>query len=839
MRKLLGGAVLVGGVLALGLYAGARPAHSIEDRVGEQAAAAVQGAVHGLAAEVRGRDIVLTGMADGEAEHGRVMAALDAVPGRRVVRSEAKILPLADPYRLHGARGPGGPVWEGNVPSEAARAALSEEIGAEAAGGLTLAAGSPAGWGDAAMVAAQALAPLERGEVTVESQTIVLSGVATTPKEAGAAEAALLVLPEGWNAETDLTTLDDGAPFALDIEAEDGNVTWQGGKLPLSVDPLDLDTAYGAPVAGDITVSKIGQGEADFAGAAQAGMMALAHLMRGRLRIEGKTLALTGLAADPSAAAAARAELEGLPEAVSPMVELDLNDDGKPFALSLVKSASGLQASGKLPAAMQGDDLAAMARQALRGEVVVARIGAEEEVFSSLARAALKAIAPMKTAEVALGEAGLDFVALAPTPSEAEEAEAALAPVAGQVPVSIQIDVEDDGQPFALVVDKSPEGAWSASGKVPAVLEGFDYGAAVGVAALATEGVSVARIGGEAQGFADAVPPGLAALAVLNSGRLTVREGAVELEGEADDPAVAAEAEAALSALPEGFAPALALELVEDGTPPAFTFSYAVTNGGSLSGKLPAGLTPTEIAELAGLEQVSGTPGQSRDDDTGAEAMRGALAALGPWLGEIEEVALVLAEDGTVSADVTASPGVDGELLQARLTEALGGTVTLAVAQAEAAEGARRSNPATGEQQQLSGGVWLPVVEGLDTTVAGCNAATQAALEGERIGFVTGAFRLDAASFRAVNGVAAVALACAEAGMVLELGGHTDATGNPESNKALSQRRAEVVAAALVARGVPEAALSAVGYGAEQPVADNETEEGRAANRRTTLDWRE
>ncbi|MBS8227836.1 OmpA family protein [Vannielia litorea] len=835
----MGGAILVGGVLVLGLYAGARPAHSIEDRVNEQAAAAVQGSVHGLEARARGRDIVLSGIADGEAEHARVMAALDRVPGRRVVRSEARILPVAAPFTLRGAKGPGGPVWEGNVPTETLREALAEDIGAEAAGGLTLAAGAPEGWGEAALAAPAALAPLLRGEVALEGQVIRLSGEAEAPDAQAAAEAPLFALPEGWTAEVEITTLDDGKPFALDIEAEDGNATWQGGKLPLAVDPLDLDTAFGAPVAGDITVARIGQGEADFAGMAQAGMAALAQLMRGRLRIEGQTLALTGLAANPDAAAAARAELDGLPEGVTPLVELELNDDGKPFSLSLRKSTSGLQASGKLPAAMAEDDLAALAGQAPRGELAVARIGGEEEGFTLAARAALRAVAPMKTAEVELGAEGLSFVALAPTPEEAAEAEAALAPVTGSLPLSVQIDVEDDGAPFALEVQKTVEGAWRASGKVPAVLEGFDYAAAAGVEALETGEIAVARIGGEAHGFADAVPPGLAALSVLNTGRVTIRTGVVELEGEADDPEAAAEAEAALTALPDGFSPMLALDLVDDGTPPAFTFSYSVAGGGALSGKLPAGLTPPEIAGLVGLDRLEGTPGQSREDDSGAEAMQAALAALAPWMADLEAAELRLDEGGEVSANITASPGVDGDLLEARLAEALGGAVTLAVATPEGVEGDRRANPALGTDQRLSGGVWLPVVEGIETTVDGCNAATTEALAQGGIGFVTGAFRLDAASFRAVNRVAAVALACAEAGLELELGGHTDATGNPESNRALSQRRAEVVAAALAARGVPNAALDSVGYGADRPLAGNDTAEGRAQNRRTTLEWRE
>ena len=829
----------MGGVLVLGLWAGARPAADIEARVSEQAVAALQGSVHGLEARVSGRDIVLTGLADGEAEHARVMAALDAVPGRRVVRSEAEILPLAEPFRLQGTQGPEGAAWEGNLPREAVRAELAGVIGADAVRELSLAAGAPNGWGAAAVAGAQALQPLENGEMVLENTALRLSGTALTPTELAEAETALEALPEGYEAQVEVTTLDDGKPFALDILAEDGNVTWQAGKLPAAMDPLDLDTAYGAPVAGNITVSPIGGEATDFAAAAEAGMTALAQLMRGRLRLEGQTLALTGLAANPAAADAARGELEGVPEAFSPLVELELNDDGKPFALTLKKTATGLQASGKLPAAMAEDDLAALAGMEPRGEIAVARIGAEEEVFSGAARAALRAIAPMKTAEVTLGEEGLNFMALAPTPAEAAVAEAALEAVPGDLAVSVQIDVEDDGRPFALTVEKPAEGPWAASGKVPAVLESFDYAAAAGVETVETGGIDVARIGGEAHGFADAVPPGLAGLAVLNSGVLTLREGAVRLEGEADDPEAAGRAEAALTALPDGFAPDLALDLVDDGTPPAFSFTYTVEEGGALEGKLPAGLTPPEIAEAAGLGQLDGTPGQSRSDDSGGEAMRQALEALAPWMVQMEALVLTLSPEGAVSAEVTASPGVDGTVMEDALARALEGGVTLSVAEAEAEPGSLRDNPATGGQQRLSGGIWLPVIEGVETTPAGCDAATAEALGPRRIGFLTGSFRLDAGSFAAVNAVAAVALQCAEAGLVLELGGHTDNTGNPESNRALSQRRAEVVAEALAARGVPEAALQPVGYGADDPVAGNDTAEGRAENRRTTLAWQE
>ena len=69
----------------------------------------------------------------------------------------------------------------------------------------------------------------------------------------------------------------------------------------------------------------------------------------------------------------------------------------------------------------------------------------------------------------------------------------------------------------------------------------------------------------------------------------------------------------------------------------------------------------------------------------------------------------------------------------------------------------------------------------------------------------------------------------------VEISGHTDDAGTPEYNKALSLRRAEAVKAFLVDKGLAEARLSIRGYGAEKPVADNKTEEGRGKNRRVEI----
>jgi outer membrane protein OmpA-like peptidoglycan-associated protein len=65
--------------------------------------------------------------------------------------------------------------------------------------------------------------------------------------------------------------------------------------------------------------------------------------------------------------------------------------------------------------------------------------------------------------------------------------------------------------------------------------------------------------------------------------------------------------------------------------------------------------------------------------------------------------------------------------------------------------------------------------------------------------------------------------------------GHTDSTGTDAYNQALSERRAGAVADYLSMRGVARARMGVRGYGETQPIASNETEEGRSQNRRVEI----
>lgn len=70
---------------------------------------------------------------------------------------------------------------------------------------------------------------------------------------------------------------------------------------------------------------------------------------------------------------------------------------------------------------------------------------------------------------------------------------------------------------------------------------------------------------------------------------------------------------------------------------------------------------------------------------------------------------------------------------------------------------------------------------------------------------------------------------------VIEIAGHTDNVGEPAENLILSQKRAESVQGYLISNGIEAERIIAKGYGEEQPIATNDTSEGRQINRRTEV----
>lgn len=100
------------------------------------------------------------------------------------------------------------------------------------------------------------------------------------------------------------------------------------------------------------------------------------------------------------------------------------------------------------------------------------------------------------------------------------------------------------------------------------------------------------------------------------------------------------------------------------------------------------------------------------------------------------------------------------------------------------------------------------------------------------LNFATGSAILPAASLPRLREEADL-IKRLPAGTVIEIGGHTDNTGDAAANVSLSQRRADAVRNALVQDGVNPSMLTAKGYGQAKPIASNDTVDGRLQNRRT------
>jgi outer membrane protein OmpA-like peptidoglycan-associated protein len=117
---------------------------------------------------------------------------------------------------------------------------------------------------------------------------------------------------------------------------------------------------------------------------------------------------------------------------------------------------------------------------------------------------------------------------------------------------------------------------------------------------------------------------------------------------------------------------------------------------------------------------------------------------------------------------------------------------------------------------------------GLKVDDAGCVVAQKTAIQG--VTFQPNSARLTPEGKQTLDGVAETLRA--QEDLKVEIAGHTDNIGSDAYNTLLSQQRADAVRKYLVEKGIEESRMTAVGYGELEPVASNDTEEGRRANRR-------
>ena len=139
----------------------------------------------------------------------------------------------------------------------------------------------------------------------------------------------------------------------------------------------------------------------------------------------------------------------------------------------------------------------------------------------------------------------------------------------------------------------------------------------------------------------------------------------------------------------------------------------------------------------------------------------------------------------------------------------------------------------------LPGGLSIETPEGSFTTkvaefLGSSDAFTEPVnFDFDGVNFETGSARITSESMRQLNNLGALMQAYPNSAIRVE--GHTDNTGNATANKTLSEKRAVSVRETLLGKGITPDRVDSAGFGQESPIATNDTEEGRAQNRRVSV----
>lgn len=527
----------------------------------------------------------------------------------------------------------------------------------------------------------------------------------------------------------------------------------------------------------------------------------------------GRDLTLQGLAPDTEAQAAA---IEIVRQTYGVRVVTDatgLLPEQSPYVLSLEKTESGLLLSGFAPNDAARRQLVALLSENLPGIALLDQLKLARGAPADFVALAGFGSAPFSRFSTGLMEMNGNALRIYGQALNPEDHEAALALLAASPP----------GDGLLESVEITPtqvmgEYTWSViSSPAQVVLSGYVPDQAVRLALVeAAKAVHPGLDVIDGMRFAAGVPEGVDWLAAANeaislSARLTRGNASLsgrrlDMSGEIAD----GDAFRALQAqLDEGLAAGLRLGTVDVGLARVSPFTW--TAGLSSEGLVFEGVVPSKaVAEL--LVETAGLKFGSLEVDDRQRVAAGApegfetaaLAAL-QALSRLDEASVVL-NDGALS--------VRGEALNAN-------------AAADLQRQLEADLPKAFEVEQSVALKPLPSESLRETR---CQDVLNQLLAANSIRFDTGQAGIQHHSFGFLDRIAFAARQCRD--VMLEISGHTDADGDDRANQTLSERRAEAVVAYMIAAGVRPDSVNAIGYGESRPVADNETDAGKAANRR-------
>ncbi|MBV9462497.1 MAG: OmpA family protein [Bradyrhizobium sp.] len=323
----------------------------------------------------------------------------------------------------------------------------------------------------------------------------------------------------------------------------------------------------------------------------------------------------------------------------------------------------------------------------------------------------------------------------------------------------------------------------------------------------AVNGVEIVDQMGLARGapprFEDAAALLLTQVGKLKDGKVTISDISVSLSGMARDLGGREAIAAALKDLPEGFK-----VTANDVKAPPYVFQaykdpVAVTL--TLSGYVPDDKIHAAVAQAAAHKFFGEKLVDNLKSSVGAPS--GFAPAVIPALGALARLST-------------------GTLVVSDREVKLSGDALYEGAAAEIRAGLGKDFP---NSFQYTPEISVkPASAPVDPTV--CQQLFTDLLSKGRIRFEPSRTTLDPDSIALLDRLIEIALRCPTAD--IEVAGHTDGDGEDGFNQELSQKRAQVVVDYLVKAGLPASRFTAVGYGSTQPIASNDTDEGKAQNRR-------
>lgn len=489
------------------------------------------------------------------------------------------------------------------------------------------------------------------------------------------------------------------------------------------------------------------------------------------------------------------------------------------FSMEILRNEGGISLIGLVPAAMDREAFVEEVEDAADGAPVADFLEAadypEPDTWEDATAYALRSLKELERTKISLDASRVEITAMTDSAEEKSKIEARLS---RRLPegVSLALDISAPRPviaPFALrfVIEEGEARFDACSADTESARERIV--AAARAAGLTGRANCLIGLGVPSPRWAEAAETAIGALAELGGGEVTFSDADISLvanetveQRRFDDIVGGLE-----SALPEVFALHAVLPRSPDKLSheaPEFTITLSPEGLVQLRGRVFAADRAMIDTFARARFSSDGVHMAARADDDLPEGWTLRILAAMDALSRLSHgVALVSPDEVSITGSTGEADA--GNAISGMLSEKLG-------------KGARFS-------------IDVDYVEALDPvaslpTPEECEARIAEVQKEHKITFEPGSANIDADASDIMDRIADILRECGE--ITLEIGGHTDSQGREVMNQRLSLSRAETVLNELRMRRVLTSSITAVGYGESQPIADNDTEEGREANRR-------